>query len=159
MPLLPVPIPTTDAWVHKDLTLSEIAIKYLTNQGDATTAGPRELGSGVTLTLQGASIGSTSIYSSAIPAGLYRISYYARITRAATTSSSLTIAFDWTDGGVGQTFTGAAITGNTTTTYQQASVTFRSDGNVPITYSTTYVSVGATSMQHNFLLVLEQLNA
>ena len=111
------------------------------------------------MTLQEASIGSTSVYSSAIPAGLYRLAYYTRITRAATTSSSLTIAFGWTDGGVSQTFTGAAITGNTTTTYQQATVTFRADGNTPITYSTTYASVGATSMQHSLLIVLEQLNA
>ena len=43
----------------------------------------------VSLTAQAASIGATAFGFGAQPAGLFRVSWYARITQAATTSKSL----------------------------------------------------------------------
>lgn len=111
----------------------------------------------VSLTAQAASIGATDMTDGTINGGLYRVSYYARITRAATTSSSLTVTLGWTEGSVSPTFVGAAITGNTTTTVQSGTIMIRVDANAPITYSTTYASVGATTMQYSLTLTLERL--
>jgi len=107
---------------------------------------------------QSASIGATDLAGGAINAGLYRITYYARITQAATVSSSLTVTFDWPDGGVVPTFSGAAITGNTTTTYQTGTLMVRASG-APIRYATTYASVGGTPMKYRLDVVLEAVGA
>ncbi len=113
----------------------------------------------VHLTSQAASIGATDLSGGTISGGLYKLTYYARITRAASTSSSLTVTFSFTDGSVSPTYSGAAITGNTTTTFQSGTIMIRSDANSPITYSTTYASVGATSMQYRLDVTLEVVPA
>lgn len=101
----------------------------------------------VTLLNQGASIGATDITSGSSGAGLYVMAYYARIARAAGTSSSLIVTLDWPDTTT-PSFSGAAITGNTTTTIQSEWKYFYADGS-PIRFATTYVSVGAPSMLYN----------
>jgi hypothetical protein len=159
MPILQIPIPTGDPWVNKDLTLSDIAIKYLTAEGDVSVAAARKLGNGVDITTQTASIGSTPIYLSAIPEGTYRISYYAQVTVPASSSSSLQVTLGWTSNGVAQSFVGTAMTTNSTTTIQDATKFIHVDANTPITYATTYASVGATSMQYLLSVVLEQVSA
>ena len=133
-------------------------VNFMTDREDAITAAPRRL-SVVTLTGQGASIGATDIPTQSLGAGLYRITYYARITRPATTSSSLTVTFGWTESGVSLSQSGAAMTGNTTTTQQNGSLLVLSDDASPITYATTYASVGGTSMQYRLSIVLEKVNA
>jgi len=109
----------------------------------------------VSLTGQGASISATAFENAIIPAGIYKASYYARITTAAGVSSSLTLALGWTDGGVAITYTGAAITGNTTATYQQGSVILRSDAGSHVTYTTTYASNAAGVMKYSLDLYLQ----
>lgn len=94
-----------------------------------------------------------------IPEGLYRVSYYAQISRAATTSSQLDVLIAWLTNGIAQSFQGAAITGNTLDTHQAEVFMFRSDGGAPIAYSTTYASVGATSMRYDIDIVLERVKA
>ena len=106
---------------------------------------------------QGASIAATDFSGGGLSAGLYRITYYTRITRAATTSSSLTITFDWTDEGVSPTASGTAIIGNTTTTFQSGTIMIYTDSNTPIRYSTTYASVGATTMLYKLYVTLEEV--
>lgn len=107
------------------------------------------------LEAQEASIGATDLADGTLGAGFYRLSYYARVTRAATTSSSLTVTLQWTDSGVGMSQSGAAVTGNLTTSGQTGTVLIYSDGASPITYSTTYASVGATTMTYRLGVVLE----
>ena len=107
---------------------------------------------------QAASIAPTALPIGSISHGVYRISYYARITTPATTSSSLTVAIDWPDSSVSCTFTGAAITGNTTATFQQDIVTMDVDANGPIQYSTTYASVGATPMAYKLVITCEKVD-
>ncbi|MCX6550361.1 MAG: hypothetical protein NTY02_05020 [Acidobacteria bacterium] len=109
----------------------------------------------VSLTAQGAAITTTAVPIASLTAGLYRVSYALRITRAATTSSSATVTIGWIDGTVtcGQAF--AAVTGNTTATVQSGTVLLRCDNDGPITYAVAYASVGATTMQCALDLVVE----
>lgn len=137
----------TDAWV-----------KYLTTQADTAGSSTVRLVT-VSLTGQAASIGATALDLGSLSAGLYEVKYYARITRAATASSSLTVTFAWTDGGTSPSYSGAAITGNTTTTVQSGAIVLRVDSASPITYATTYASVGATTMQHSLYIVALRLDA
>jgi hypothetical protein len=65
---------------------------------------------------------------------------------------------DWPDGGVSCTHTGAAITGNTTATYQEDVITMDVDSSGPIRYSTTYASVGAPTMQYKLVVSCEKVD-
>ena len=100
-----------------------------------------------------------------LPAGLYRISCYAHVTQAATVSSSLTVTLWWTEGGASKSYSGAAITGSTTTTTQSLSVLVRMDAsalqlcNPSYLYTTTYGSVGATVMKYSLDVTLELIKA
>ena len=114
---------------------------------------PTRIGS-ASLSLQAASIGATDLGGATASAGLYQIQYYLRITTPATASSSVQIQFAWTDEGVGQTATGSAVTGNTTTSYDQGTLIFYSDASSPITYAISYASVGATPAQYKLLVAL-----
>lgn len=113
----------------------------------------------VAKTAQSAAIAATSVTSGTLAPGLYRVSYYARITQAATTSSSLTVTLAWTDGGVACSESGAAMTGNTTSTQQTGSRVIRVDSATQVTYATAYASSGATPMQYALSVVLESLPA
>ncbi len=106
---------------------------------------------------QGASIGATDVSDGTLAAGLYRLSYYMRVTRAASTSSSLQFEVTWTDGGVAQAETFTAITGNTTGTHQFGTMLIRSDKNSPVRYATTYASTGATTMLYALYVTLEHV--
>lgn len=110
------------------------------------------------LTSQGASIAPTQFPIGGTLAGVYRLSWYARITRAASSSSSLTINFAWNDGAA-QSGGGAAITGNTTTTLQAESVIVRTTASSALTYGTTYASVGGTSMLYALTVSAEYLGS
>ena len=109
----------------------------------------------VTLAAQNASIGTTPLIASAA-AGLYRVSWFFRITTAASVSSSLQVTFSGTDGGISYTQSGAAVTGNTTATVQSGTVLVRADQSSPISYSTTYASVG-TPMAYGISFAVEAL--
>lgn len=117
--------------------------------------------SAVSLTTQAASIAATGIpltnllTGGTIQGGLYRISWYARITQAATTSSSLTVTIGWQESGNSLTTSGAALTGNTTTTDQSGSVLVRNDPGGVLSYATTYSSTGVTPMQYRLDVVAE----
>ena len=52
---------------------------------------------------------TTNIPLPTLTTGRYRISYFVRITQAATTSSSLTVTIGFTHGAVAATFVGAAM--------------------------------------------------
>lgn len=109
------------------------------------------------LTAQAASITATAVPVPTLSAGLHRVSYTARITRAATSSSSLTVTLGWTDGGVACSYAGAAMTGNTTATTQSASVLVNVDAATTVTYATTYASSGATTMLYALSVTVESL--
>lgn len=107
------------------------------------------------LTNQAASIAATDMASGGQPTGLYRFTYYARVTQAASISSSLEVVLSWTDGGVAQSRTFTAITGNTTTSLESETFMIHVDSSTPIQYSTVYLSAGGTVMQYRLDVDLE----
>lgn len=110
-----------------------------------------------TVTAQSSSLSATDFQNTTLQVGLYRATYRAHISQAATTSSSLTVTFTWTDGGVTQTAVGAAIIGNTTSTGQSDTILMHVDAGTSVQYSTTYSSTGATPMQYTFNATLEKI--
>ncbi len=109
------------------------------------------------LTGQGASIGTTPIPLPTLASGAFRLSYYAEVTTAAVTSSSLTVTVTFTHNAQTLTFTGTAMTGNTTTTIQTNTWAFLLDAASPISYATTYASNGAGEMKYTLYIRLESL--
>lgn len=110
----------------------------------------------VVLTAQTATIATTPFPLGNNPGGLYRLSFYTRITTPASVSSSLTVGFSWTDGGVACTASGTALTGNTTNATQSGATVIRSDASAPMNFSTIYASVG-TPMAYRLDAILESL--
>ena len=140
----------TNAWHIADKWL-----KWFNAIAGQVAASPQQQPTPVSKTGQNAAIGTTTLNLGSTTAGVYRVSYYARITTAGSVSSSLTVTIGWTDHSVAVTGSGAAMTGNTTTTFQSNSVMFYSDANTPITYSTAYAANAASSMQYELYVVLE----
>ena len=110
----------------------------------------------VTVTEQSASIGATTISVLSLPQGVYRLSAAARVTTAATTSSSLLVTFGWTQA-VACTAASAAVTGNTTATTVSFAVVVRADEASNLQYATTYASSGGTAMVYRLDVSVEQL--
>ncbi len=145
------PAPTKNAVVETSRLVGTIwrdwfvAIRDLVNLAASRVAK-------VELIDQGA--GSATTVLTVPTSGLYRVSWVARITRAATSSSSLTVTTGWTET-VALTQAGTAITGNTTTSYGTGSALVRADAGTAITVTTAYASVGATTMQFSLRAVVE----
>lgn len=110
----------------------------------------------VSLTNQSAAISATPIVVTQT-AGLFRISWYLRITTAATTSSSATVTIGWTETGVALTKSGPAVTGNTTTTTDSGTFLIRSDAAAALTYAVSYATSGATAMKYRLDVVVERV--
>jgi len=110
----------------------------------------------VSVTGQTASLGTTTISVLSLAPGVYRLSAALRITTAATTSSSLTLTFGWTQA-VACTASSAAITGNTTATTGSFMVVARADQATALTYATTYASSGGTAMVYRLDVSVEQV--
>lgn len=114
----------------------------------------------VSLATQSATVTAGSLTpGTMLAAGLYRVTYAAQITRTATSSSSLTVAFTWVSGGVTQAFIGDPMTGNTTTTQQGAVVPMIIDAATDLAYTLTYASSGVQAMRYNFSAALETVPA
>jgi hypothetical protein len=165
------PIPTDDPFVNprgvqfkegqidqNEARLSKAAIDWLTVLNSNVNLSEVRIGEDVGLSNLSASIGATDFSGGVLNAGLYEAVYYAQITQAATISSSLTITFDWLYGGVVQSHSFAAITGNTVTTNQGDTLPLFADG-APIRFSTTYASVGATPMKYALYVELLRIRA
>ena len=138
-------------------TISDTWTKYFVAQDDTFNTAPTVVGTPVQLTGQTATVGATAFPTGSLAAGLYYVDYYAAITTAATTSSSLTVTFAWTSLSLTKSASGAAITGNTNTTIQSGRLMIRIDGASPVTYALTYASTGATAMVYAFDAVLSKV--
>ena len=108
------------------------------------------------LTGQSASIGATDVTDGTLSSGLYRVSYYFRVTTAAAVTSSIEIDISWLDGLATIAFAGAAEAGNTTSTYQSGAFPIHIDAGSPVTYATTYASNPASAMQYSLYVALEK---
>lgn len=112
----------------------------------------------VIMTDQSASIATTDLLVP-VPAvnGLYTFQWSTRVTIVDGVSSSIQPVLSWTWGGVVQTKTFTAITGNTTTTTGSETYQFRSDASAPVTYAVTYASNTPGVMHYDFYAVLANL--
>ena len=138
--------------------ITEIWLRDLTAERESATLAAKVIAV-ASKTAQAASIGATTFDVQSLAAGVYRFTYYAAITRAATTSSSLEITISFTELGLTKSKTFAAITGNTTTTWQDGQATIHIADDTPVSWSTTYASVGATTMQYAIYVQLERVSA
>lgn len=111
----------------------------------------------IDLDSQDTSIGTTPIPLPSLSAGLYRVSVYARITQAATVSSSLQVSILFTDTGSSAIANTASQTGNTTASVISQDLPIHVDQATPISYATTRNSVGATPMKFSLRIAVEQL--
>lgn len=111
----------------------------------------------VSLSAQAASLAPTPVPSVTTVTGIYRLSYFTRITQAATTASSLTVTLGWVTGGQPCTVVGAALVANTVTTNQSGVVVVTADQATSFTYSTSYSSTGATPMQYALTVTVERV--
>lgn len=153
------PPPTKDPIADAARKITAPWLEYLTSLTQTLDRSPSRAET-VTRTGLTASIGTTPIPSAALSSGLYRISVYGRITRAATTSSSLTVTISWTEDGISLSESYSAVTGNTTTTVLTGPPKLlKIDANSPVSYSTTYASVGGTTMIYELSIVLERVDA
>ena len=154
--------PVPDFVVEQPVTANRItgrvtqAMRYwLLSLADRVNASP-QVSATATASTQAASISATDVAILSVQPGVYRLSMAARITRAATTSSSLTVTFGWTST-VACTTSSAAMTGNTTATVGSLTFLVRVDAATAITYATTYASTGATTMQYHLDVLCEQV--
>lgn len=110
----------------------------------------------VQLTSQNAAIATTSFPLGSFPGGLYRLSWYLRVTTADGVASSVTVTFGWTEGGLALTASGSAVTGDTTSTFQTGSAPLiLTDAGSPITYATAYSSNTPNKMNYELMLTIE----
>lgn len=141
----------------KTYLVTEEAASYFQEQQSRLDKGAALSGS-TAITGQTASIGATAIpVLPAITTGYYRVSYSARITTAASTSSSLTVTVGWTENSIALSQAGSAMTGNATTTQQNGTLVVLADNASPITYLTTYASSGGTAMQYRLTMIIEAI--
>lgn len=126
----------------------------------------------IDLNNQGAAISNTTAYTPVF-SGMYRISIYLQVTRAATTSSILggetgvVITYNDADGNVEQSNTtalqsptGTIVTTsatNTTATNLTGTMIVFARAGVAIKYAVGYTSVGGTSMQYSVHLKVEAM--
>jgi hypothetical protein len=149
------------AW-SSSLSITNLALTgTVTKVNNITTAG-----NGATfpvgianLTAQGADVATTTLIASAAQ-GLYRVSAWCAVTRAATTNSVLPAVKIGTSNGTTQTITLAATTsGNALTTLTQGSVVVKASSSSPnITYTSSgFASSGATTMQYELYVSAEAI--
>jgi len=117
--------------------------------------------SGVDLTAQTANIAATNLVASPT-SGVYRVSAYVIVTTPDGASSTLpSVVITWTDqnSGVAQTLTLTPTnSGNTTTTYQEATSLLSVSNAAPLQYATTgYASGTPATMQYALHIRVEKL--
>jgi hypothetical protein len=136
--------------------MSEDFNNWLLELTTRLNASPESVGDSISVSASAASIASTAAFVP-LGAGMFRVSYYVRVVQAGTVSSSIQVSIGSTDEGISCTQSSAAATGNTTATVLSGSFVVRSDQAAAITYATTYASVGATAMNYDLIVTVEQI--
>ena len=152
LPRAPIAEPTKDEVGQTQFTITYPWVVYFRNLRADVDASPLTTQT-VEVETQSASIATTTIVTPTF-AGYYSFQFYAAVTTAAVTSSSLTVILGWTDGGVAKSKSFTAMTGNTTATTSSEDYLVYSDAAAPITYATTYASNGAGEMVYKLFAVV-----
>ena len=135
---------------------SQEHVDWFLEQQTRTEDTPEQLGS-VSLSGQSADISATPVPMPELTAGRYRVSYYTRITTVAGTSSELIITIGWTDVAQAMTSSGATLSGNLVTTFEQRTLFLDVAANASITYAAAYTSDPVTVMKFKLEIVVEKL--
>lgn len=115
------------------------------------------VGKTVALSDQSAAIATTTLQT-VTQGGLYRVSWYARVTVADGVSSSLQITLTWREGSHTSTKTFTALTGDTTSTFDGAVFPMYADSGTVITYAAAYASNTAQKMRYRLAVGTEFVN-
>ena len=155
------PIPLNDPLVVSKMPKGEelrgyvtpLWITYLSDQGVQIADRPERVAT-VDLSGQTASIGATNVPVTSLTHGLYRVSYYVRVTTALG-GTTVTVTIDWKDGGVTCSHSSAAINGAATSNYGSGTLFMDVDNLGPIRYATTYA--GGAGMIYKLVLSAEKV--
>ena len=136
---------------------------YVKTNGSSNTGWgavvPNIIAGQVNLITQSASIGTTTLY--AVPNnGMFRLSYYMKVTQAATTSSSVQLTLTYTDrddSTVLSFLTASPLNATDETGVISDSIVIDAKAATNIQYATTYASTGGTSMQYKLRIRLEAI--
>ena len=154
---MPLQAPVVNPDPPRTGTLSDAWIGWMQGQNNTLELAPIVIGR-ASYSDQSASIPRTTIPCSQIYRGFYRVSFYARVTAQATTSSSLQVHLFWTDDGIPMQQDATAITGNLLTTFSTQQARYAVDADTTLDFATTYVSVGAQAMEYKLELIVEQVS-
>ncbi len=145
-----------EPFVGNDQRMTYRWYTYFRGQGQLIDQGPTRIGSPIALANQSTSIGTTSITSETLTAGLYRVTYYLRVTTPDGVTSSIRLNLAWDDTGVSCTHNFTALTNDTVTL--PASESFMLNlSQPPLSYSTTYASNTPAKMRYSLEIVLESV--
>jgi hypothetical protein len=136
--------------------LAQAWIAWLQSLVDAIQAAAAVVGS-LSITGRSSAVVATPLNTNGLTDGFYKVTFYLRISRPASVSSSAQIVIGWTDGGVALSTTGTLLNGNTTATLQSGIVTIKVDQGTDVTVGVNYASVGGTSMQFAIEARLERV--
>lgn len=153
---LPLSVPASlKRWLS--LRLGWSYIQYLQGQEERTQQTPQRL-IRTTVVARSTSIGTTPFTLPALSAGLYRVTFYFRITVADGVSSSLLVTISSTDGAIACAQLSTAYTGNATNRPQSGSFLVRCDSATPLSYASTYASGGGgPAMQYESEFIVEAM--
>jgi len=148
----------TSALLQEDLVegrkLSTRWYVYFRGQNQLVDQGPTRIGTPIELASQDTSIGVTPITSETLTAGLYRVTYYLRVTTPDGVASSVRVNLAWDDQGVSCTHNFTALTNDTVTLPASESFLLHLTA-PPLTYTTTYSSNTPAKMKYSLTIVLE----
>jgi hypothetical protein len=121
------------------------------------TSSTQTVGTPLALTGQGAAIGLSTLTLPALQNGRYRVSWYIHISAPDGAGSSVQLTIGFTQGAQALTKTFPAITGDTLTTFDQASMFILIDQNTGITYQTAYSSTTPGKMKYSLNIAVESV--
>lgn len=103
-----------------------------------------------------AALASTALYLT-LTAGLYRVTYFLRVTSPDGVSSAAQVTLGWTESGLALTKVGTNLTGDTSGSYDTQSVLVQVDAPTNITIKTTYASNTPNKMIYELFAIVEQI--
>lgn len=156
MPIGPPP-PTRSPLLEPDGSLNTDWLNWFFSLAGRVDASPQAL-SPIHLVNQQAAIVARPFTLGVVGAAVYRVTWYVRVTQAASVSSALQVRVDFTDGGVPCFNQGDPVVGNTTASGESNECYVRADAVTAVTFSMSYASVGGVPMQFRLDMAIEKIN-
>lgn len=107
---------------------------------------------------QSAALPATPIPVGSVEAGWYRVSVYLRVTQAATTSGDVTVTIEHVDNSINCEQDSQTVTNDVTKPISDT-LLVKMDAGSPLTFTTTYNSVGATQLKYRVDVLVEKAAA